>query len=264
MRIFSRMFSDIALTISFIFLICSPYPAIAAPISSIVGTIFDKDSKKTLPLYDFLVTNEKPSPSEILVKSFFRNKKTGVLEVSEEVRYESGKLISYKMFQNQIHEIGTAELKENRIFFKKQKIDKDGKLSTIKTDDEKLEPNTIVMDQLEELLHQHWAELIAGENIEARFIAVSRLETVGFKFFVDEEVLYMGKPALMIKMKATAFFVSLFFKPIIFYFEKEGGHHLLEVIGRMPVKEKTGEDDWSDIEANLVIQKRIPGELTRY
>src|SRR5436190_1758820 len=90
-----------------------------------------------------------------------------------------------------------------------------------------------------------WSMTQAGSS---RFIAQSRLETVGFKLAKDGEVIWRGKPTIRLKMEPTNFVIAQIVDPLFFIVEKEGAHRILEYDGRTTPKMKRGKD-WKDLDA---------------
>ena len=97
----------------------------------------------------------------------------------------------------------------------------------------------------------HWNELARGTAVNFRFIAQSRLETVGFKLVKEADVMWRGKAAVRLRMEASSMIIAQIVDPIFFIVEKDGAHHVLEYVGRTTPKLRDG-NKWKDLDARTV------------
>jgi hypothetical protein len=98
---------------------------------------------------------------------------------------------------------------------------------------------------------EHWNELIRGQAVMFRFIAQSRIETVGFKFVKESDVTWRGKAAVRFRMEASSFIIAQIVDPLFFIVEKDGAHRVLEYVGRTTPKLRDG-SKWKDLDARTV------------
>src|SRR6185437_9200459 len=70
-------------------------------------------------------------------------------------------------------------------------------------------------------LRANWDALVKGDTLEARFAAMDRLETVGFKFFKSDEQKRDGRDVVIITMKPSSFIIAAIRSPMTFVFDKE-------------------------------------------
>lgn len=178
---------------------------------------------------------------------------------TESVEYIGSEMRRYTLKQKQISEWGTAEVRGKKIFFEWRKME-DGK-EKVEKGDEDLHEDTVVVEQMIDLLRERWDTLMKGDDVNVRFVVLSRRETVGFKIYKDREIDYEGTPAVVLKMKPQNIFIALFVNPLYLTFAKDGDHRILEVDGRMPVK-KFKDGDYSDIEGILRFDEAPPASFS--
>lgn len=203
------------------------------------GEIQDKAERRLLYNYRRTVTR---GDNTVVVKREFLGT-DGSLAATETVTYDGGKVVKMELDHKQTGELGFFEIKENKLHFS---LTKDGKT---KQDDEPFEANTVSTDETAPFIQKKWAALMKGEILGIRFPVISRLETVGFKFFKDRE----DDKHVYIKMKPSSFVIAALVKPLTFKFEKEGEHRLMEVDGRVTPKRREG-NSWKDLDAIFVMK----------
>jgi hypothetical protein len=120
-----------------------------------------------------------------------------------------------------------------------------------KTADEALQPDTLVGDTIPYFIVTHWNKLAQGTAVNFRFIASSRLETVGFKLVKESEINWRGKPALRLRMEPSSVIIRQIVDPLFFIVEKDGAHRVLEYIGRTTPKHREG-TKWKDLDARTI------------
>ena len=86
-----------------------------------------------------------------------------------------------------------------------------------------------------------------------RFVASSRLETVGFKLVKDAEENWRGQPALRLRMEASNLIIAQIVDPLFFIVEKDGAHRVLEYLGRITPKQREGAK-WKDLDARTIYE----------
>lgn len=228
----------------------------AAASQSATGIIYDQeDILKTKPIFLFERQSTTNGALETVIADF--KYPDGKAAAHEEVVYESGKLKKYVYQQLQVDEFGTAEIRNGKIFYSFTAQGKN------KTDEETLEENTIVSDQIEPTLASHWQEIENGDSIKVRYILVERLDTVGFKFFKNKDIVYKGEPAVEIMMKASSFIIAALAPKITLIVQKNAPHRLLESNGRLPVRvpeipQPKERKDWRAIDAILSLTYKKP------
>ncbi len=105
--------------------------------------------------------------------------KDGKELVREENFFEGNKLQRSVYKQNQVNEHGEVNFKDGKAQF--TFTDHDG----TETDSEDIVPDMILGSMVGDHIFTHWDELMKGESVLVRYMAIERLETVGFKFFKD-------------------------------------------------------------------------------
>lgn len=218
----------------------------AAHAETITGKITYSKVDPKSPLY-FYESVRKSEGEKTISKTKFTDRE-GKIVVEEESVYEKGLVLKYSFKQNQVNEFGTIESKDGKMNFT---FTSQGKLET---DEEDIEPNMIVADMIGDHIRKNWDELAKGETIKFRFLLAERLETIGFKIFVDKEREVRGIPAVDIKMKPSSFIIAALTDPLIFTVEKNSPHRILEAFGRLPVRHPkvpnpSSRSDWRAIDA---------------
>jgi len=116
---------------------------------------------------------------------------------------------------------------------------------------ESLRPDTLASDMVPPFLADQWADLMKGREVNCRYLFVPRKETIGFTFSRYAETTWRGKPAVVVRMKASSWAVGLAVDPLFFTMEKDGQHRILQFTGRTTpkIKFKAG---WKDVDAVTV------------
>lgn len=203
--------------------------------------IYDRSSNYQKILYQ-LERKEVEKQGEKIVEDIFKDPH-GNIVARESFVYKGEGLLSYQLKHFQLGVNGKVSLNTQTVTF------------TLgdKTSEEDFQSNVLSKNQVVPHLYQHWNELMAGETISIRLLVVDRAETVGFKFFKEEETTYKEKQIVSIKMKPSNFIIAALVDPLIFKFEKDAPHKLLEVNGRVVPKQLV-DDKWKDLDAVTVYQ----------
>lgn len=216
----------------------------------LTGTVYETASGTNKILYTFKRTAARSNLTVRVVRDF--SYPNGSLAAREEMHYERGRLVSYLLDEKQTGARGGTRLSPEPGNPAQGKLNFDwvdgGKT---KTDDEKLQPDILVADMLAYFIAGHWDELARGQAVNFRYIAQSRLETVGFKFVKESEVTWRGIPALRFKMEASSFIIAQIVDPLFFTVEKNAPHRVLEYVGRTTPKIRAG-GKWKDLDARSV------------
>jgi len=226
--------NPIALAIAFSFL----PPLVHA--TDFKGTLYERGSEPRKAIYKFTRIGTVKGNEEKVVRSY--KDMQGNEVAHEDITFRDGKLVRLDFQQKQAGENGSARVEGNKIYFEYTKNGDTDK------DDEKYKDETLISDQIADYLRNRWDSLMKGDTVSIRYVALSRAETVGFKFFKENEGQYKGTPSVNIKMKPSSFIIAALVDPLIFTFEKDGAHRLLEVDGRVvPMKNVDGK--WKDLDA---------------
>jgi hypothetical protein len=120
-----------------------------------------------------------------------------------------------------------------------------------KTGEETLQNNTVIDDTFAVFITSYWDALAQGKAVSFRYLSVPRRETVGFSIARDSETVWEGKPAIVLKMEPSSFFIRQLVDPVFFTVEKTGQHRILRYMGRTAPKIRTG-SKWGDLDAEIV------------
>ena len=177
----------------------------------------------------------------------------GTLVARERVVYQAGKLISFQLEEplSGAHGSVLVQTDPDRPDRRNLNFDYTSETGSRKSDVENLEPDTLVNDTVGPFIAGHWAMLMKGESAKARFVAVARAETVGFKFLKESETTWRGRPVAIIRMQPTSWIIAQIVKPLRFVVEKESKHRVLQYTGRTTPRVLRGKR-WEDVDAVTV------------
>jgi hypothetical protein len=222
-------------------------PALAEP-ALLNGTVYETSSGTNKVLYTFRRTAVRSNATVHVVRDF--HYPNGSLAARERIAFERGELVSFRLDEKQTGAHGgssvTKDVKRKLLF---EWTEAAG--AKTKTADEALQPDTLVGDTIPYFIVTHWNKLAQGTAVNFRFIASSRLETVGFKLVKESEISWRGKPALRLRMEPSSVIIRQIVEPLFFIVEKDGAHRVLEYIGRTTPKHREG-TKWKDLDARTI------------
>jgi len=218
------------------------------------GKIYRSDDPAAAHEYLYeSITREAPGGASLVSTRYFDAQKKPL--VVEESRYENGQINVYTYDQLQTKEKGRIEVKDGKVNYS---FESGGSTDT---DDETLEENSIVADGIGQILKKHWATIQAGDSVFVRFLFAERQDSIGFKFFKDEERDYNGTPAVQVVMKPSSFIIAALAPSILLTVEKNPPNRLLEMRGRLPIRRALKDppekrSDWRAIDGRVVLSYR--------
>ena len=214
----------------------------------LTGTIYETSSGTNKILFTFRRTAVRSNATVHVVRDFLYP--NGSLAARESIVFERGELASFQLEEKQTGARGgstvTKDAKRKLLF----DWTADGRT---KTDSETFVADTLVGDMIPQFIITHWNELARGEAVNFRFIASSRLETVGFKLVKESDVDWRGKPAVRVRMEPSSVIIRQIVDPLFFIVEKDGAHRVLEYVGRITPKQRDGAK-WKDLDARTVYE----------
>jgi hypothetical protein len=220
----------------------------------LTGTIYAKDSAARSVLFTFRRTATRTNANVRVLREYHRP--DGSRAALERSAYENGNLLSYELDERQSGAKGRAVVKPDpirpntkRIYF--EYTEGGNGNAKKKTASEEWQPNTLINDMIAPFLLQHWGELMKGRAVKFRFIVLSRVETVGFKFIKDSETVRDGRPVVRVRMEPTSFVIALLVDPLFFDVEKNGAHRILDYTGRITPRLKEN-GQWKTVDALTV------------
>jgi hypothetical protein len=174
----------------------------------------------------------------------------GKLLIEEEADLEGEKLTRYVYQQKQTGDFGDATFEGGKI---QMNYTEGGQTSK---DTDTYDPSTVVAPMIQPLLAKHWDELMKDESIKVRYLAIERTDTIGFKFFKDQERVLNGKPVVDILMKPSSFFIAALVSPVRITMLKDAPHWIVETNGRTPIRVPKTQppvkrSDWKAIDARV-------------
>jgi hypothetical protein len=212
----------------------------------LTGTIYETASGTNKVLFTFRRTAVRSNAAIHVVRDFLYP--NGSLAARESIVFERGELASFQLEEKQTGAHGSSSVTKDA----KRKLlldwTADGKT---KTDSEAFVADTLVGDMIPQFIIAHWSELARGDAVSFRFIASSRLETVGFKLVKEADEDWRGKSAVRVRMEPSSMIIRQIVDPLFFIVEKDGAHRVLEYVGRITPKQRDGAK-WKDLDARTV------------
>jgi hypothetical protein len=218
----------------------------------LTGTIYEMSSGTNKVLFTFKRTAARSNAAVHVVRDFLDP--NGSLAAREIVVFERGQLVSIQLDERQTGAHGSSKVVVDGNDSAKQKLLFDwiaGADAKKKSDSEALKADTLIGDMIPYFIVSHWNELARGDAVNFRFIAQSRLETVGFKLMKESDVIGRGQPAVRLRMEPSSVIIRQLVHPLFFIVEKNGSHRVLEYIGRTTPKQRDG-NKWKDLDARTV------------
>ena len=173
----------------------------------------------------------------------FRDR-AGDSAVTEQVTYAGRSVVRHELVQHQVDERYTSTVSGDDAVFE---IERNGETSRTRHN---WTPDTLTVDQLRSHVTAHWKQLMRGEEISFRLVALTRARIVSFTLKRHKTTERGGRPAVGIRMRAGSFLVRWFAPEIDMVFADEG-RTLLESRGPLPVKIKLG-NQWVDLDGRMV------------
>lgn len=208
------------------------------------GTIYPLKGDRSRPLYYY--ERRVRSEGARLVSTSYVHDRGKVQLVETAVSDENYKLIEFTENQFQLGSVGKVTVEGDKVYFFSVNEKKE------KYSEETARLPVVAGPTFFGFVYKNWDALTAGKTVPFRFAVLSRMETVGFEFNrVDS-----GPNQVRIRMKPTAFAVSLLVNPLYFTFSAvDKSVQTLE--GRVPPKIRKG-DGWADLDAYEVYKNISP------
>jgi hypothetical protein len=216
----------------------------------LTGMIYAKESEPRQPLFSFRRTSVRTGTRVGVLREY--HTPDGTLAARERVTYEGSQLVSFELEDLRSGDKGKAVWppasggRGDRLRFE---FAAGGHAAA--TDEEKLRPDTLVSDMLPGFMVAHWTNLIAGTHVKFRFVALARMETVGFELLKDGETTLRDQPVVRLRMEPSSVVIARFVEPLYFLVEPGGAHRILEYTGRTTPRVKAGKQ-WQDLDARTV------------
>ncbi|HMJ89358.1 MAG TPA: hypothetical protein VK530_06060 [Candidatus Acidoferrum sp.] len=213
----------------------------------LTGTVFARGTSNVL--FRFERTAIQHSNTVRVLRTF--TSPDGKLAARERVTFVNGKLSAFQLDQLQIGSQGNTLVTilpngKHKLAF--DYIAGGGGAPKKKTDNETAEGEVLVGDMIPYFLLSHWDELMRGQPAKFRFVAQSRLETIGFKLVKDGDLTWRGKRAVRIRMEPTSVIIAQIVDPLFFIVEKDGARRVLMYDGRTTPSIRQG-SAWKDLDA---------------
>lgn len=217
--------------------------------ASLTATIYDQGGSNIL--FRFKRTATRSGTNLNVLREYTRP--DGQLVARETLTYHGDHLAAYTVDELQSGTGGSATLLADPSDKTSGKIEFDFHAADGKSQKatQSLPPNTLTSDMVAPFLTDHWTDLVNGHRVKARYLVVSRKETIGFSFIRQSETDWHGKPVVMIRMEPSSWMIRQIVEPLYFTVEKEGQHRVLQYSGRTTPKVKS-KNGWKDLDALTV------------
>ena len=219
--------------------------AFAAPsqTTKLLGKAYEKGSQHTKLLFTFKKT-QSGTPSDFRIESQFTAPDGSPL-VSEEAVFAGGKLKNYLVHHKQTQQEGSLEIGEKMGF----RYTKNGETSE---DSEDVPQDLVIGPIIINSIQARWDSLMKGESESFRYAVLDRKETVGFKFFKEDEEVRTGRAVVHFIMKPTSFVIAALVDPVHFYYWKDT-HDIAEIRGRTLPKQLV-DGKFKDLDAEILYE----------
>jgi hypothetical protein len=232
-------------------LLCAAWTAPAAAPDEpplLKGVIYETASGTNKILFTFQRTATRSNTALHVVRDFLYPH--GALAARETVVFENGALTTFRLEEKQTGASGGSRVTRGAKPQLHFDWTADGKA---KTDRESFVADTLVGDMIPQFIITHWRALQRGDAVPFRFIASSRLETVGFKLVKEADVDWRGRAAVRVRMEPSSVLIRQLVDPLFFIVEKDGAHRVLEYVGRVTPMQRDG-TKWKDLDARTVYE----------
>lgn len=216
----------------------------------LTGKIYETSSGTNKVLFTFRRTAVRSNAAVHVVRDFLYP--NGSLAARETIIFERDELAFFQLDEKQTGARGSSTVTKDTK--RKLLFDWTAPGAKTKTDAEVFQTDTLVGDTIPYFIITHWNKLARGEAVPFRFLASSRLETVGFKLVKESDVDWRGKPAVRLRMEPSSMIIRQIVDPLFFIVEKDGAHLLLEYIGRITPKQREG-TKWKDWDARTIYDR---------
>lgn len=205
------------------------------------GTLYEKGSERKVPLYKFSCSGEDDPNRHI--HSVYSDL-NGAEVVVEDTWFENNRVKKYVLDHKQTGDHGILEINGDKAHMEYTRKGKTSKA------DLSFDTTGIVAPSTVPFLRAHWAELIKGDKIKAKFYVLDRLDWYTFEFSKIKEETVNGQKIATIKMRPANFAIAALVDPLYFKFAYDGSR-LLSFDGRVLPKKKDG-SSWKDLDAETV------------
>ena len=229
----------------------SPAPFDFATPKVLTGKLYEIGSHRQKLLFNFRRTAERSGSTVRVERKFFCP--DGSLAAAENVVYESGQFASLQMKEFQANVSGAIEVvpDSKKTGQSKLIVSYDHGLNPPKGDPQIFYPDTVQDDNLYTFMMNHWDELMRGDSVKFKFVALEWKRTFGFRLVKICECVQDGTPLVQIKMEPSNIFVAQLVNPLIFTVEKAEPHRIISYIGRTTPRIKRGKN-WKYLDAETV------------
>ncbi|HEY0551022.1 MAG TPA: hypothetical protein VGF13_15565 [Verrucomicrobiae bacterium] len=220
----------------------------------LTGTIYEARSGTNKVLFTSKRTATRSNSTVFVTCDYFYA--NGAVAAREQIVFERGQLVWFQLDEKQTGARGSATIARDGKNAGKQKIlfdwaTTESGMTTLKTDSEAFQSETLVGDMIPYFIATHWNELARGEQLSFRFIVSDRLETVGFKLTKESDVTWRGNAALRLRMEPSSVVIRRLVDPLFFIVEKATAHRIFEYVGRVTPMMREG-SKWKDLDARTV------------
>ena len=209
---------------------------------TLTGTIYAEANLKQV-LFTIRRTTTIDGSTIHVLREF--NLPNGTLAARERVVYEGNHLRAFAFEDLQRGSAGDLAVQSAGGGSKMNLSYTEGK--TKKTGSEKFADDMLVSDMVGPYIVAHWDSLMKGATVKCRLIAMSRAETVGFKFHKEADTTWHNKPVMMVTLEASSIIIAQLVDPMHFVIEKDSPHRIYQYTGRTtPAVLKNGK--WEDLD----------------
>jgi hypothetical protein len=236
----------------------APEPFDYAKPALFTGTVYEAGSQRTNVLFTFRRTATRSNDTVRVERQFVRP--GGFVAATEDVVYESGRLVSLQMKEFQAKVSGAIEVSPDPEDPAEQKIyiSYGHGLEPARGESQELLPDTEVDDTIYPFMLAHWDGLMQGKPVKFHFVSLEWKKVFGFRLMKAGETVLNGRTVERIKMEPTNLLVAKLVEPLYFTIEKDAPHRVIGYVGRTTPRIKKGKS-WKYLDADTVFDWK-PGQ----
>jgi hypothetical protein len=215
------------------------------------GTVYEAGSQEKKVLFTFERTATRSNSTVRVERQFVRP--DGLVAATEDIVYESGRLVSLQMKEFQAKVSGAIQISPDPEDPAGQKIyiSYGHGLEPARGESRELLPDTEVDDTIYPFMLAHWEELMGGKPVKFHFVSLEWKTVFGFRLVRTGESVLNGRTVEQIKMEPTSRLIAKLVDPLCFTIEKDTPHRVIQYAGRTTPRIKKGKS-WKYLDADTV------------
>lgn len=225
--------------IPFLLIFLAGLPLAAAEPAEVLrrATLYQPDAPTPTALYHWQLTQPKPGH---MTGRYLRP--DGTTAATDETVLKDSAFVSYSYTRPNIDERARVERQGDKVVFTQTWRGKS------RRNEEDYGPDFVTGPLVVPYLQKRWSALAQGQELSVRFGVLEQLRTFGFKFKKVQPPPDSLPDRVLVRMRASSFFIRMFVEPIFYEFSPDG-QTLYRVTGRtLPVGVEDGKPQPVEVE----------------